>query len=267
MKKVLLLSLVALSGLLPLTGCNSEETIIVGLEADYAPFNWYESRGNNFTAKLDNASGYVDGYDVQISKKIGEELGKKVVFKQLDWDGLIPALNSFDIDMVLAGMSPTAERKVQIDFSDEYFRSEVVMVVKTGGTFATATSIADFSGARVVAQSGTLYDDLIKQIPSVTHLTPRDTYPLLALAVDSNDADAFISELPVAQSITSKNNNLSIIRLTTGGFEIEDEEITVAVGIRKGETELLNGINAALAKITAADRNSLMLAALGRSDS
>ncbi|MRC26450.1 transporter substrate-binding domain-containing protein, partial [Bacillus thuringiensis] len=85
--------------------------------------------------KIDGAAEYAGGYDVEIAKKIAEDLGKKLVIVKTEWDGLIPALESGKIDAVIAGMSPTAERKETIDFSDNYYKSELVMVVKKGGKY------------------------------------------------------------------------------------------------------------------------------------
>lgn len=244
----------------------SETKLVVGLEAAYAPFNWTEVSANEFSRPISNQSGsFVDGYDVSIAKLIGSEMGKEVVFKVIDWLGLIPALKSRDINIIIAGMSPTEVRKQEIAFTNEYYRSEIVMIVKSGGAYANATSINDFSGAKVVAQVSTVYDDVIDQIPSVVHQTPLDDYSSLALAVTSGSADAFVAERPVATSIVSANPSLKIITLTTGGFATLDEDITVAIGVRKIDTDLLGALNSALSSISSATRDTLMSKALLRS--
>lgn len=275
MKKVLFF-VVMLVGAVALASCSSNEQFdldvetefVVGLEAAYAPFNWSTSVENEFSVPLAGQPGvFVDGYDVVVSSMIADELGLDLVIKAIDWDGLIPALLSGEIDMIIAGMSPTAERAETVAFSDEYFRSEQVVVVSTGGAYAHATSLADFNGARVVAQLGTLQDDLIDQITGVNHLDPLDTYALLATAVAQNAADAFIAELPVAQGMVATNSNLTIIRFTgENGFTVSDEDVIVSVALRQEDVNLLAAVNEALAGISTDTRNQIMAEALERQD-
>jgi ABC-type amino acid transport substrate-binding protein len=241
---------------------------VVGLEAAYAPFNWSTPTSSSFTYPLHAQNGvFVDGYAVVIAKRIADELGLNLVIKAIDWDGLIPALLSGEIDMIIAGMSPTAERAQTVAFSEEYFRSEQVMVVSTSGAYANATSLSNFNGARVVAQLGTLQDDLIDQIIGVNHLQPLDTYAMLATAVSQNAADAFIAELPVAQGMVAANSNLKIIRFADGqGFTVSDEDVVVSVALRQEDVNLLSAVNDALANISTEQRNQIMAAALIRQE-
>ena len=81
------------------------------MEAAYAPFNWTQEDDSNGAVKIDGTNQYANGYDVQIAKKVAEDLGKKPLIVKTSWNGLIPALTSGKIDMIIAGMSPTAERK------------------------------------------------------------------------------------------------------------------------------------------------------------
>lgn len=276
MKKVLLF-VVMLIGAVALASCGSSEQFdletetefVVGLEAAYAPFNWSTSTSNEFTVPLAGQAGiYVDGYDVVVASIIADELGLNLVVKAIDWDGLIPALLSGEIDMIIAGMSPTAERAETVAFSEEYYRSEQVMVVSTSGAYANATSLSNFSGARVVAQLGTLQDALIDQITGVNHLEPLDTYAMLATAVSQNAADAFIAELPVAQGMVAANSNLTIISFTEGnGFTVSDEDVVVSVALRQEDVNLLHAVNLALAGISTEQRHQIMAAALERQDS
>ncbi|HRX45670.1 MAG TPA: transporter substrate-binding domain-containing protein [Acholeplasmataceae bacterium] len=273
MKKVLFVFVMVL-GLITFAACGSSEQFdlesetefVVGLEAAYAPFNWSTPTQNSFTVPLAGQPGvYVDGYDVVMASYIADELGLDLVIKMVDWDGLIPALLSGEIDMIIAGMSPTAERAQTVSFSNEYFRSEQVMVVSSTGSYANATSLNDFSGARVVAQLGTLQDQLIDQITGVNHLEPLDTYGMLATAVSSQAADAFIAELPVALGMVASNSELSIIQFEDGqGFQVSDEDVIVSVALRQEDVNLLEAVNAALATVSNATRANIMTAALDR---
>ncbi len=273
MKKVVFVFVMVL-GLITFAACGSSEQFdlesetefVVGLEAAYAPFNWSTPTQNSFTVPLAGQPGvYVDGYDVVMASYIADELGLDLVIKMVDWDGLIPALLLGEIDMIIAGMSPTAERAQTVSFSNEYFRSEQVMVVSSIGSYANATSLNDFSGARVVAQLGTLQDQLIDQITGVNHLEPLDTYGMLATAVSSQAADAFIAELPVALGMVASNSELSIIQFEDGqGFQVSDEDVIVSVALRQEDVNLLEAVNAALATVSNETRANIMTAALDR---
>lgn len=241
-------------------------TLVVGLEAAYAPYNWTTQTANDFTVPLSGQPGaFADGYDVVVASYIASELGLVLEIKAIEWDGLIPALQAGQIDVIIAGMSPTSERQKTVNFSTEYYRAQQVLVVRSNSTYANATSLASFTGAKVVAQLGTLQDDLIGQIPGVNHQTPLDSYNALTNSVLSSVADAFIAELPVAMSIVQSNSNLTYVNLTgSNGFTLSEEDVTTAVALRKRDAALLEAINGVLAGLSIETRDAWMLAALGR---
>lgn len=118
-----------------LVGCGGAKeeqanTFKVGMEAGYAPYNWTQLTDANGGVKISGSSEYAGGYDVEVAKRIAEGLGKELVVVKTEWDGLVPALVSGKIDAIIAGMSPTAERKETIDFTDTYYQSNLVMLVK-----------------------------------------------------------------------------------------------------------------------------------------
>ena len=115
MKKFLFASA---SAALVLAGCSSSSgssnpngTFTVGMECDYAPFNWQTTESTETSAALGSGAGYCDGYDVVVSKAIADDLGKDLVVKKINWDGLQPALESGEIDAIIAGMTANAERE------------------------------------------------------------------------------------------------------------------------------------------------------------
>ena len=132
--------------------------LVVGMECAYAPYNWTTPTESETTVPIANSKGtYADGYDVQIAKMIAAALGVELEILAIEWDGLIPALESGKIDMIIAGMSPTEKRKLSIDFSNTYYDSNLVMVVRKDGAYGSATSIHDFSGAKITAQLNTFH--------------------------------------------------------------------------------------------------------------
>jgi putative lysine transport system substrate-binding protein len=97
---------------------SAPDTFKVGMECAYPPFNWTQMDDSNGAVPIDGAAEFAGGYDIEIAKKIADGLGKQLVVVKTEWDGLIPALLSGKIDAIIAGMSPTAERKETIDFTD-----------------------------------------------------------------------------------------------------------------------------------------------------
>ncbi len=236
---------------------DKKEPFRVGLEADYAPFNWTQMDDSNGAVKIDASSEYAGGYDVEIAKKVAEGLGKKLVVVKIEWDGLVPALQANKIDAIMAGMSPTEDRKETIDFSDNYYKSDLVMVVKKGSKYENATSIQDFSGAKITAQLNTFHYTVIDQIKGVKKETAMDTFPVMRVAVESGILDGYVSERPEAVSAVSANKNFAFVEFTDG-FETSDDDTAIAVGIRKGDDELRNKINEVLAGFTDDDFLSIM---------
>ncbi len=248
--------------ILTLAACagSSEDELVVGLECNYAPFNWTDMEEGEDIAE---APAYCDGYDVTIAREVADGLDRDLVIRKIDWDGLIPALEAGTIDVIIAGMSPTPERAETVNFTDEYYRSEQVLVVRSDSDYADATTLSDFSGARVIAQQGTLQDDLITQIDDVDHADPLNDYPSLVEQVESGTSDALVAELPVATSITGNNEALTYVTLEDG-FEVAESDVTVSIATRKEETALRDEINTILAGIDEETRQNWMEEALSR---
>ena len=264
----LVLALVMLAGVCAFAaGCNTntddytkvkEKGVLkVGMECNYAPFNWTQANSSDTAVKI-SAGGYADGYDVQIAKKIADALGVKVEIVKLEWEGLIDALNSGVIDCIIAGMSATADRKLSIDFSSNYYASELVVVLKKGSAYENATSIKDFSGAKITGQLGTFHYDVIDQMTGATKLDAMGDFPTMIVALQAGTIDGYISELPGAVSAQSSNSDLTYVQFESGkGFVASEDDIAVAIGVRKGST-LTSYLNAALAAISESERQSLM---------
>ena len=239
---------------------NDKDTFVIGLEADYAPFNWTQMDDSNGGVKIQDSAEYAGGYDVEIAKRIAEGLGKELVVVKVEWDGLLPALTSGMIDAIVAGMSPTAERAESIDFSDNYYKSDLVMVVKKGGAYENAEFIKDFKGARVTAQLNTFHYSVIDQIEGVKKETAMDNFPAMRVALESGIIDGYVSEKPEAVSASSANSNFSFVEFKDG-FKTSDDDTAVAVGLLK-DSELVGKINEILKGISEEERQSIMDSAI-----
>lgn len=237
--------------------------IVVGMEVAYAPYNWAEANANSYTVKVSNGA-YADGYDVQIAKAIAAGLGVELEIKAIEWDGLIPALESGDIDMIVAGMSPTEDRKLSIDFSDTYFDSNLVMVVKKDGAYASATSIQDFAGAKITAQLNTFHYAVIDQIQGVNRQTALQDFAALIQSLNSGAIDGYVCEKPGAVSACASNDSFTYVEFAANsGFTCDPAESSISVGLRKNSS-LTEKINQILAGISAAQREEMMDAAIAR---
>ncbi|CAM5363320.1 transporter substrate-binding domain-containing protein [Niallia circulans] len=264
--KLLMMMVLMVSAILLLAGCGTSDksasgssddnTFRVGLEAGYAPFNWTQNNDSNGAVKIKGSSEYASGYDVEIAKKVAEGLGKELVIVKTEWDGLVPALVSGKIDAIIAGMSPTAERKETVDFSDSYYKSNLVMVVKKGSKYEKATSIQDFKGAKVTAQLNTFHYSVIDQIEGVEKKTAMDNFPAMRVALESGVIDGYVSERPEAVSASTANDKFAMVEFKEG-FKTSEEDTSIAVGLQK-DSDLTEKINKILADIPEEERTSMM---------
>ena len=265
MKKIFTLLFV----LLLLVGCSSKEsevsdnTFVVGMECDYAPFNWTTNDSSSGVAI--NEVDYADGYDVRIAKKIAEALGKELVVKKYDWDSLIIALNAGDIDAIIAGMTDTPERRESVDFTSPYYESDMVIIVKKDSNLVDIEDIQELSGCKVLGQLNTIYDSCIDQIVGVEHMTALDSYPRMVIALQNGEVDALTGELPVAKAIIEANDDLTYVQFVKGkGFEADT---SVSIAISKDNPELLKQVEEALSNISVDERNNIMQEAIAEKPS
>ena len=234
----------------------------VGMECDYPPFNWTQVAEDENSVPIDGGMGYAGGYDVEIAKQIAAALDKELVVVKIEWDGLIPALQSEMIDAVIAGMSPTEERKITVDFTDAYYNSDLVVVVRGDGEYADAKTLQDFAGAKITAQLNTFHYTVIDQLEGVNKQPAMETFPAMITALSSGAIDGYISERPGAVSACAANADLAFVVFEDGGFQASVEDTSVAVALRQGQPELIEQINGILSGISADDRNALMDAAV-----
>ncbi|MFD0589480.1 transporter substrate-binding domain-containing protein [Paenibacillus sp. GCM10027627] len=259
--KLFLMTVIA--AMLVVAGCGSNNagkeasnTFRVGMEAGYAPFNWTQNDNSNGAVSIAGSSEYAGGYDLEIAKKIAEGLGKELVIVKTEWDGLVPALTSGKIDAIIAGMSPTAKRKESIDFSDNYYKSNLVVVVKKGSQYANAASIQDFSGAKLTGQLNTFHYSVIDQIEGVAKQTAMDNFPAMRVALESGIIDGYVTERPEAVSASAANDNFVMVELQDG-FQTTEDDTAIAVGLKKN-SEYTAKINDVLKSISEEQRMVMM---------
>ena len=272
MKKKLLLFVAAMMTALVLAACGADDSntssegedgeqasggvLKVGMEAGYPPFNWTQQDDSNGAVKIDGSAEYAGGYDVEIAKKVAEGLGKELVIVKMAWDGLVPALQSGVVDAIIAGMSPTDKRKESIDFTENYYTSDFVIVVKKGGAFEDAKTLADFEGAKITSQLGTTNYNVIEQIPNVQLQTAMEDFSAMRVAVQSGVIDGYVAERPEAVSATAANENFAYVELEKG-FKTDPADTAVAIGVRK-DYDLTEKMSEIIKTISEEERMKLM---------
>ena len=250
-------------------GCGAEEenenVLRVAMECAYAPYNWTQTDDSNGAVPISGTNDYAYGYDVMMAKLIAESMGKELEIVKLDWDSLVPAVSSGDVDLVIAGQSITAERLEVVDFSDPYFYASIVTLTKADSKYASAASVADLAGATCTSQLGTIwYDICLPQIPEANILTAQETAPAMLVALESGAVDLVVTDMPTAMAATAVYDDMVLLDFTgtEGEFEVSEEEINLGISMKKGNTELLEAVNAVLATLTVEDYEAMMADAI-----
>ena len=237
----------------------AKKVLRVGMECAYAPFNWTQSDDSNGAVKIADSDNYANGYDVQMAKKIADSLGYDVTIVKTEWDGLIPALQSGKIDIIVAGMSITAARAQAVDFSDVYYDADIVVLTMKTSKYASATSLADLAGAKMSSQLSTVWYTLLDQATGAEILPAMTDVPTLLVALTAGKIDAYTTDLPTAMAASAANPDVTIVNFAEGqGFTVSTEDTNMGCAVKKGNTDLLKGVNAALAKISDSDRETIM---------
>ncbi len=245
MKKVIMIALsMLLVGLLAACGTSEEDgksgsggssdkkVLTMGTSADYPPFEY-----------VDSAKGEeIIGFDVDLAKAIAEKLGYEIQVKDMDFNGLIPALETSQVDFVLAGMTPTEERKENVDFSDVYYTASHMIVSKKGSGIE---SLEDLDGKTIGVQLASIQADKAEEIAETVDMTVenRNRIPELIQEIMAGRFDAAMIEDTVAKGYFEKNKDLA-------GFTIEEDatEAGSAIAFPKG-SELTEEFNAELLKM------------------
>ena len=240
--------------------------LTVGMECAYAPYNWTQMDDSNGAVPIANNPGsYANGYDVMIAKKICEANGWDLEVMAIGWDGLVPALNAGQLDAVIAGQSMTETRMQEVDMAGPYFYASIVCVTQKDNALASATGISQLSGA-CTAQTGTIwYDSCLPQIEGAELMPASETAPAMIMAVTSGTVDYICTDMPTAMGACATYDNLVILDFsgTEDNFQVDAGEINIGISVVKGNTTLLDAMNAVLGEMTVEDFNSIMNEAIG----
>ncbi len=239
-KKILLLCMAALLAVTVLAaGCGStqkdaassaEKVLRVGTTADFAPFEFQDADGKEY-----------QGFDMDLIRALGKEMGYKVEIQNLNFDGLIPSLETGNVDVVVSGMSINEERKAKVLFSEPYYKSGLTIVVKKDNEAIQA--FKDLSGKKVAVQIGTTSAGEVRKLANVEvkeFNSSADTF----MELRAGGVDAVVNDRPV--------NDYYIMKSGETGVRSLDELLSsedYGIAMDKKNTELQTKLNAALEKL------------------
>ena len=266
-------SLIVPEGIDPAAVQGVEDGVLtVAMECAYAPYNWTQVDDSNGGVAISNMSSnsYANGYDVMISQIICDIYGWELEVVSSAWDSLVPGVQSGIYDAVIAGQSMTADRMAQVDMAGPYYYADIVIVTTKDSEYASATSIAELAGGTATAQSGTIwYDSCLPQIPDVDLIAPAETAPSMIMALTTGQVDYICTDVPTATAAAQKDDSLVILNFagTEGDFQFATEEeraenVNIGISVQKGNTTLLEAMDAVLSQMDADDFNAIMAYAI-----
>ena len=238
-----------------------KKVLKVAMECSYAPYNWTQPTDAGGAVPISGSSDFAYGYDVMMAKKIADELGYGLEIVKLDWDSLVPAVQSGKVDCVIAGQSITAERMQSVDFTDPYYYATIVTLVKAGGKYENAKSVADFTGATATSQLNTIwYDNCLPQIPNADIQPAQESAPAMLVSLNSGRCDLVVTDKPTGQAALVAYPDFKLLDFTgtEGEFKVSDEDVNIGISLKKGNTELKDAINGILANMSKDDFNKMM---------
>ena len=240
--------------------------LTIAMECAYAPYNWTQGDDSNGAVPIkDSDNEYANGYDVMMAKKICEANGWELEVIKADWDSLVPGVQSRTYDAVIAGQSMTAERSEQVDFAGPYLYATIVCLTLKDSPFAAAQGISDLAGGSCTSQSATIwYDTMLPQIPNANIQPAAESAPAMLMALETGTVDFVCTDMPTALGAVAAYPDMVLLDFagSNDDFVADDGDINIGVSVFKGNTALLDAINAVLDPMTADDFNAMMADAI-----
>lgn len=208
---------------------SGEKVLRVGCTADFAPFEFQDEKGE------------YAGFDMDLVRAIGKEMGYKVEIQNLNFDGLIPALEGKNVDLIASGMTITEERKAKVAFSQPYYQSGLTIIVK--GDNDKIKSFKDLEGKKIAVQIGTTGSNEAKKVANAT-VKEFNTAGDAFMELKAGGVDAVINDRPVNDYFIKKSNEKNVKRLD----EVLSSE-DYGLAMRKDDPEFGKKVDAALNKL------------------
>lgn len=213
--------------------------LVIGTSADYPPYE--------FHATIDGKDE-IKGFDIDIAQAVADDLGVELEIKDMDFDGLLVALQGDKVDMVFAGMTPTDERKKNADFSDIYYTATHRFILRSGEE-GSVKSFDDLKGKKIGVQKGSIQEGIAKENFDEANIKSLAKVTDLVLDLKNNKVDAILIEEGVAKINCDKNEGISM-----SDFVVTDEDGGTAIAMKKGESELQAEVNKSINKLKDGDK-------------
>lgn len=212
-----------------LVGCGKQaapvaKVIKVGTEASFAPFEFQEEGSKEYT-----------GFDMDLIRALGKQMGYEVQIQNVGFDGLIPSLESGNIDVAISAMTIKEERAKKVSFSKPYYKSGLTLVVKSDNN--TIKSFADLEGKKIAVQLGTTGADEAKKVKNA-QIREFNSAPEAFLELKAGGVDAVVNDKPVNDYYITKAGGKDA---KTIGEPLTSEEYGIATSKKNKElTEKLD---------------------------
>ncbi|MCE2189726.1 transporter substrate-binding domain-containing protein [Streptococcus thermophilus] len=244
--KKLLLGLAGIFALTSLAACSSSTntldkvknkgTLTVALNPHFAPFEF---------KTIQDGKDTIAGADIEIAKAIGDELGVKVKFSEMSFDNVLASVQSGKADIAISGISATKERQKIFDFSDTYYDSETVLLVKKDATEKTYKQISDFSKKSIAVQKGSIQENIAKDNLSDANVVSLAQPGEAINELKSGQVEGVVLEKAIAKGYVDQNSDLTMSDIALKS----DSNDAYAVAMPKGSDDLKAKVNKIIAKL------------------
>ncbi len=213
-----------------LCSCSRSDRLIIGTDATYKPFEYV------------NEKGEISGVDIEVGREIGRELGREVEFRNINFDGLLTALRTGSVDLVISAMTATPERRESIDFSDPYVRTGLSILAAKKSTIQSAADLKT-PGRKIVVRLGTTGESWARDNLKAAKITALDADASCVMEVVNANVDAWVYD-----QLSVMNHHSQHAKTTRALLAPLREEVW-AVGLRQGNDELKAKVNKALTRM------------------
>ncbi|MDI1311206.1 transporter substrate-binding domain-containing protein [Prosthecobacter sp.] len=220
----------ALTLLLTLCACTRSNKLIIGTDATYPPFEFVDAKGQ------------ISGVDIEVGREIGKALGREVEFRNINFDGLVTALRTGSVDLVISSMTATPERRQSIDFSEPYVKTGLAVLVANNSTVQSAADLKA-PGRKVVVRLGTTGESWARENLKDAKIIALDADVSCVMEVVNASVDAWIYDQLSIMNYQSKYAGKTRALLAPLREEVW------AIGLKQGNDELKTKVNEVLTRM------------------
>ena len=202
--------------------------LVMGTSADYPPYEWH---------LIKDGKDEIIGFDIDIAQAIADELGVELEVKDMDFDGLIPALTTGKIDIIIAGMNATEERKQSVDFTDVYYTQTDIVVIRKEDA-DKFTSEDSLKTAALATQKATVQETYLLETFPDAEIQSVPKWNTAIMSLTTGKVDAVMMVDTVAKQFIAQNDDLMV-----ANFDINSTPNAAAIAVAKNGGDLLETVN------------------------